>query len=515
MEFNEEMREKLAQNFVLLCDVIQQRKTPEMKVDLSKLETILDQDIPNALKQNAPPEYYELYTDFRAEYDKFRDYILYDRLIGKNVVALGGGFSSGKSSFLNALNGEDALPANIDPTTSVPTYLVNGDDYDVMGINIFDTKVRLRPDQLGDIAHGFGEILDDDDEVVVKSTTLGHILESIFLATPMQIYKNIAFLDTPGYSKPDSKEYSEKTDADIARNQLNASNFILWFVQADAGTITEEDIKFIKSLHADIPKLIILTKADKKPAKDLADIVEKIRSTLDLKGVRHEGVYTFSSVDPEEYDSDKIRAHLEGWNSQSHQVRFAHNFKNLFLQCRKFYENERQEEGRRLNRLNVVTTKFDMDDEAEEVLRQLGQEISRNMSELAAIGKKVKDLQDAFFHELKFVGDIVGIPLPEPSEIDSLTDKVQDPLAILAAYKKKKGIRNKGDFQGILANHLGNIQPTLQHAPGGGEYKNQLTKIIATNCAVSPDQIKFNQIIEKDRTYQGLIRTLQEVRNNG
>ncbi len=279
------INEKLIKNFKLLCNVIKQDKNPEMKVDLKKIEKIINDKIPETLKKNVPADYYELYKDFKSEYEKFKNFILYDQLIGKNIISLGGGFSSGKSSFLNALNGESALPEGIKPSTSVPTYIVNGENYKVLGINIFDTKVEIQTKQLPKIAHGFGEIENDDGNIITENISLGHILESIFLSTPKQKYSNIAFLDTPGYSNPDDVEYSAKTDEQIARGQLNSSNFILWFVQADSGTITEEDIKFLNTLRKDIPKLIILSKADKKPKKDLKQISEKIKATLDIKGI--------------------------------------------------------------------------------------------------------------------------------------------------------------------------------------------------------------------------------------
>ena len=100
-----------------------------------------------------------------------------------------------------------------------------------MGINVFDTKVQMQPRDIRKIAHGFGEVEDDDDEKVTDAVTLGHVLENIFFATPLHKFEHIAFLDTPGYSRPDSEKYSAKTDEQIARGQLNSSNYILWFVQ--------------------------------------------------------------------------------------------------------------------------------------------------------------------------------------------------------------------------------------------------------------------------------------------
>ena len=249
MTYDEEVYEQLLGNFNLLRNIIRQNSVgSQMKVDLTKIEDIIDNKIPDTLKKNAPEDFYELYTDFRSEYEKFRDFILYDKLIGKNIVALGGGFSSGKSSFLNALMGKRVLPADIDPSTSVPTYIVSGDEHEVMGINVFDAKVQMQPRDIRKISHGFGEVENDDDEKITDAVTLGHVLDNIFFSTPLHKYGSIAFLDTPGYSKPDSEEYSLKTDEQIARGQLNSSNYILWFVQSDAGTITEEDIKFIKKL---------------------------------------------------------------------------------------------------------------------------------------------------------------------------------------------------------------------------------------------------------------------------
>lgn len=370
MDYDEEMYDKLHADFTLLSNIIRQDSgTNQLKVDLSKIEEIINQKIPDTLGENAPEDFYDLYTDFKSEYDKFRDFILYDKLIGKNIVALGGGFSSGKSSFLNTLMGKHVLPADIDPSTSVPTYIVRGDVHEVTGINVFDTKVSMEPKDIRNIAHGFGELENDDGENITEEVTLGHVLESIFFSTPLHQYDNIAFLDTPGYSKPDSEKYSKaKTDEQIARGQLNSSNFILWFVQADAGTITEEDIKFIKTLREDIPKLIVVSKADKKNAADLRDIIDKIRSALDLKSVPYVDVCAFTGkpeqVDDEELiqfiheNTSRITRQIELWDRHIYESCFAINFKRLFVQCKVFYEDEIEEERRKLNRLNTSITKL-------------------------------------------------------------------------------------------------------------------------------------------------------------
>ena len=180
MSYDDETYDELKANFELLESIISPKAASvKSGIDLSNVEEIINKKIPDALRKSAPENAYTLYEDFKAEYSRFKDFILYDKLIGKSVVALGGGFSSGKSSFLNSLLGEDILPADLDPSTSVPTYIISGEEEGAVGINVFDAKVSLYIDDLKYIAHGFGKI-DDEDGNKTEPVTLCHILESIF-----------------------------------------------------------------------------------------------------------------------------------------------------------------------------------------------------------------------------------------------------------------------------------------------------------------------------------------------
>lgn len=518
MGYDEEVYEKLLASYELLCNIIRQNTGgPKLKVDLSKIEGIIKKKIPDALKDNAPEDFYELYTDFKSEYEKFRDFILYDKLIGKNIVALGGGFSSGKSSFLNALMGKRVLPADIDPSTSVPTYIVSGEEHNVMGINVFDTQVQMKLQDIRKIAHGFGEIEDEDDERIADAVTLGHVLESIFFSTPLHKYENIAFLDTPGYSKPDSEKYSAKTDEQIARGQLNSSNYILWFVQADAGTITEEDIKFINTLREDIPKLIIVNKADKKNLDDLKNIIAKIKSSLDIKGIRYTDVLAFSSKAKEidddslaafiESNTEQIKRQLETWSNHVYESNFARNFKILFVRCKDFYEDQIKEESRQLNRLNTSITKLtpeDIDPEILEPLQMMVREAQKNLNALRAISKHLKEIQDEFFTEIKFISDIVGIAMPEPSEIDLLQDKVKNPMQLIEEYKREKGIQTDPALVDLLQSTFAGIEPVINKHAGGSEYRDELLDVIKRLCNVKPSDIRIHDVFKNAKEHAAL-----------
>lgn len=480
---------KIKDEFELFKNIVKPNSDTSLKIDLNKIEKIINELVPKALEMNAPPNFPGLYFDFKYEYGKFREFILYEHLIGKNIVALGGGFSSGKSSFLNSLMGKPILPAEIDPSTSVPAYIVNGNDTTVYGVNVFDTKIKMNLKDIKTISHGFGEIENEDSDEV----TLGHILKSMFLSTPLQRYKNIALLDTPGYSKADTASYSSKTDEKIARVQLNSSNYILWFIQSDAGTITEEDINFINSLKKEIPKLIIINKADKRTKEDMEKMIQKVRGVLDIKGIQYVNVLAYSRNKPNEFDSTKIKEYIQECDNAVFESTFAYNFKVLFVKCKEYYEDVIANESKRLNRLNTALTLSD-NVTVTECLSSLINEIKRNINELKGISTKLKVLQDEFFTEIKIISDIVGIKMPEPSEIDLIKYKIKDPLAVIEEYKLKHGIKSDPSINSMIVDSFANIKPVINKGEGGSEYREELFSILKKNISIDKNKIKFNKM---------------------
>lgn len=473
-----EIMDKLSGNFELLRNIIRTASSIKIKADLTKVDELINKKIEATVKDNAPPDFHVLYADFKSEYEKFKDFILYDQLIGKNIVALGGGFSSGKSSFLNAIMGKPVLPSDIDPSTSVPTYIVQGKKHYLSGINVFDAKFEIADVlMIRKIGHGFGKIENDDLESVSDVVTLGHIVESLFFSTPLHKYENLAFLDTPGYSKPDTTSYSAKTDEQIARRQLNTANCILWFVQADAGTITEDDIKFIKTLNETTPKLIILNKADKKTDDDIKDIIAKIKSTLEIKGVKYVDVLGYSTKSPEAYDAERILKWFTKWNVLTDKNNFAVNFKKLFIKCLEYYEQEIEIETKRLKSLNKALTLSD-DSEISDSLNFVIKSGKSYLSQLEAIKGKLKDLQTEFFAEIKIVGDIVGIDMPEPTELSLVVDKAKDPLDVITEYMKKKGIKANNDYQSMMEDAFDNVTCVINQKAGGSDYKDSLLGVL-------------------------------------
>ncbi len=506
MSYNEKSCRKLIKNFNLICNIIDQKNASNtFTVDLSKLEDIISKKIPDSLKKCAPEDFYEVYSDFKAVYDKFKDFILYDKLIGKNIVSLGGGFSSGKSSFLNYIMDTEILPSSIDPSTSVPTYIISSEDTEITGVNIFDVKVNIRPSDIKKIAHGFGKIEGFDNGELFGDVTLGHILKSIFISTELNNYENIAFLDTPGYSKPDSEKHCIKTDEEIARVQLNSSNYILWFVQADAGTISERDIEFLKTVKADIPKLIILNKADKKNLNELRQIINKTNETLVLKGIKYVDVLAFSSMPEQIWDSElkeflesdtkRIRHYLEKCNRRIDKADFAYSFKQLFLRCKEFYEEELEEKRRDLSYLNDTLIRGSAENISSDIFAPVEKMVSLTKKEISLMQSMLgvlDSLKEEFFEELKSVSDIVHISLPEPDEIDLIKDNAVCLLSVIKEYKKERAIKNERFYLQILKDIFDDAHPVLGYFQGSDAYSDEMFDILADNYIVSDGHMKIN-----------------------
>ncbi len=129
----------------------------------------------------------------------------------------------------------------------------------------------------------------------------------------------------------------------------------------------------------------------------------------------------------------------------------------------------------------------------------------KSVNELKDISRKIRELQNEFFTEIKFISDIVGIAMPEPSEIDLLHDKVKNPLQLIEEYKKEKGIKTDRAVVDMLQGIFEGIEPVIDKSAGGGEYRNELLDIIMGFCNVDPEDIHINDVYKNAAEYAALI----------
>lgn len=345
-------------------------------------------------------------------------------------MGFGGAFSAGKSSLLNALIGRKILPAEVDPTTTVPAFILRGKEEAISAINLFGRKILLSAEEFVALTHDYEKI---------HGTPMGHVLKSAHLLLPDFGWENLAFLDTPGYSRADGAE-EDGLDARVARSQLNTAQFMVWIVRAEAGTLPEKDLNFLATLRPEIPKLFILSQADKREEGDVRAIVSLIRNALEKRGIAFVDVLPFSARKKSLYPKEAITACFHRWNTRPREVLFARNFKVLFIRFIRYLDERKRDAERSLNRVLTLADDGDIRKDIEE----LQSRIQREHRQLEEERNILLGLSATFFRELKGVGGRVGIEIPEPSEMDLLSPDRTDLLELLRTYRKKEKTPERG-----------------------------------------------------------------------
>ncbi|AFH98073.1 hypothetical protein HPSH417_04690 [Helicobacter pylori Shi417] len=227
----------------------------------------------------------------------------YPSLFQKSMVAVGGGFSAGKSSFLNHLLGLK-LPIGLDKTTAIPTYCLKGEREVLMGHSQNGGVVEL-PDFSFD--HKTLNAFDFD---------LRSIMPFMILSAPLP-FKHLCFIDTPGYN-PSNQGYTGG-DRQASEEYLANAKYILWVIDCQHGTIQSDDLDYLQELCEEHGKqvFIVLNKADMKTKNDLEKIATNIREILEDKGVEICGIGAYSSKNYEKCkeinENSSIFTPLEGF----------------------------------------------------------------------------------------------------------------------------------------------------------------------------------------------------------
>ncbi|WP_120894533.1 dynamin family protein [Helicobacter pylori] len=208
----------------------------------------------------------------------------YPSLFQKTMVAVGGGFSAGKSTFLNNLLGlKLKLPEHIDPTTAIPTYCLKGKREVLMGFSQNGGMVEL-PHLAFD--HQFLESL---------GFNLKEIMPFMLLSAPSAPFEFLCFIDTPGYN-PGNQGYTGG-DKEASKESLKHAKHILWLISCERGGIESDDLEFLQELYEEGKQVfIVLSRADRRTKSQLEEVAKKIRETLKDNGIEFLGIGAYSAT---------------------------------------------------------------------------------------------------------------------------------------------------------------------------------------------------------------------------
>ena len=482
--------EDLRSRYQLLCRATQPPDSGALvQEDLEKMQYLLQHDLLELARKGSPNNFADIYFALEQELERFREFCAFPALAQKTTIAFGGGFSAGKSSLINALLGQRLLATQIDPTTSVPTYLMHGASHTVSALNQYHNCIPLSPQEFLTLTH---------DELVRYGSSVGRLLNAAFVTHPDFPWPHLAFIDTPGYSKPDDENYSARTDAQLARIQLNTAHAIVWVVSAESGNITEDDLAFLATINRNIPRIVAVTRADKRTPHDVQRIVELVQQTLALRGMPAQAVIPVSARKKAEYPVEPLLQAIGQFDGQPREPDFARHFKRQFLRYSRYLEEAQCELNLHLNRLNRIVALVDDDDAAQDV-QGLIDRAQQERTHLQAQTEGLKAFSGNWFMQLKKTGEKFSIALPEPSAVELLDLCEVNLLTMLRAERERQGAPEP-DYAHILQ-ALGASKPEpwrrdalLRH----GATKSLLSLLSFANAATGPSP-RLAQLLQYPR----------------
>lgn len=180
-----------------------------------------------------------------------------------------GGFSSGKSSMINAILEKNLLSVNITPQTAIPTEIFYGDDK-VTLINE-ENKKSINIDEFKSLD------LSIKDVNLVKIQYKNEFLNKI---------RDVVIVDMPGFDS--GIELHNKAINEYLPKSLA---YIITF-SADDPTLKESIVNFLKELNLyNVPVYIVITKCDKVPVNQLENeikphIKKSVQDLLNIDNVK-------------------------------------------------------------------------------------------------------------------------------------------------------------------------------------------------------------------------------------
>lgn len=291
-ELNDSLK-NIEGRYSLVCSAVSPKNILSEKYE--RFHELVDQNLlPLINRVNILPNDAEQIIKIHAIEDELRMADSLSAFAERTIVAVAGGFSSGKSSFISSLFDVSGftLPVGIEPVTSIPTYVSHADQLTIKGYPTKGGFFEISQELYTKLSHKFIEEF---------GFNLRDLLPRVSLEVPMRDFRNLAFIDLPGYN-PGSRSGSTSGDSSITGEFVTQAQALLWMISLDSnGTIPQEDIDHLYDLEVnDIPLFIVLNKADLRPRKVLNEVLDEISGVLMTAGISYEGLCAYSSEDRKE-----------------------------------------------------------------------------------------------------------------------------------------------------------------------------------------------------------------------
>lgn len=260
---------------------------------IRKFVSLMDNDFREFTDRESALNDVVTYHCLRRVLDEMEVFATNPSLYHRTIGGIGGGFSSGKSAFINSLLSSDTnvkLAEGIRPVTAIPSYVLSNPHTAIQGINNKGASFDIALDVYSNISH----------ELLKELPYLRDILPYIIVSAPMSSsgLDNLAFIDTPGYN-PSAVGLAEN-DPETAREYIKDASFLIWMVGLDSnGTIPQSDLEFLSKLGfgqtEERQLYVVANKAELKPASDIEDILDNFEECLDDYDLQYVGITAYSA----------------------------------------------------------------------------------------------------------------------------------------------------------------------------------------------------------------------------
>ncbi|SDM48592.1 Dynamin family protein [Geoalkalibacter ferrihydriticus] len=190
---------------------------------------------------------------------------------GRFHLAVMGQFKRGKSTLLNALLGEDLLPTDILPATSIPTYILAGD---AVQVRVYFSGGEPARDFLPTAEVPLSRVL--ADYVSEQGNPHNHRgVSRVEIFHPASLLRQgVVLIDTPGIGS------TLKHNTEITHQTLPRCDAALFLVSPDP-PLTETELEFLGQVRALLPRIFYLfNKIDYLDSRELQASLEFLRENL-------------------------------------------------------------------------------------------------------------------------------------------------------------------------------------------------------------------------------------------
>lgn len=296
--------------------------------NLERFENLLNNDYAEFVRKE------DTFTDDAGALRKMQNVLAslkeiasFPMLATKNIVAVAGGFSSGKSQFLNTFfkNKDVQLSVGINPVTAIPTYINAGEKPCI---------TAFTPDgRQGNIP---AQIFSKIDHQLIDSLhfNLKSIMPNVTVTTQfndnVKDFTNLCFVDTPGYNPAGENTIEDKG---VAYETLKSASVILWAIPIDSGTVHQTDFNILNKVMDENENkkiFVVCTKADLKKPSQVQEVMEKIGEDFDKADIEIAGITAISArgeLKEIEYENEPYS--IFDFLSEQNKIRV-----NTILRCR-------------------------------------------------------------------------------------------------------------------------------------------------------------------------------------